>query len=107
MFSSDYAAAKKQIAEKVEELHALEKKPGVNARIEQVQEITDCFVQATGHRPDDHVLNRLGDYILVDYLTDQYKHHKRHDDEFYFQNKKQLAKRQARHKETEYREDEK
>lgn len=95
MFSHDYAKAKEQIIQTVKDLHAQKDKPDVQQRRAQVDEIIEQFYLATGHRPDDRILTRLSDYLLVDILADQYKHQRK--DENPIQSNNQIRKRQARH----------
>jgi hypothetical protein len=95
-FSSDLATAKEQLVDYVKQLNGTSDKPGVKTRLIQVENIIESYVRATEKRPDDYQLYALGSYLLDDYLTDQYKHHRK--DEHPFKTDNRVKKNHARHR---------
>lgn len=94
-YSNDLAIAKGQLKRKVEALHAETHKPDTSTRVKIADQVIEAYVDATGERPDPYILGRLADYLLVDVLTDQYKHLRK--DEHPIQSKNQVSKRVKRH----------
>jgi ATP-dependent Lon protease len=70
IFTSDIGEARLEIIEVVRALHHQAEKPDVDVRNQQVKEITDAYIRSTGVRPEEKTLERLGDYILVEYMQD-------------------------------------
>lgn len=97
LFNKNLGEAREQMSREVQRLHSTHPKPEVPVRLQEVNNLIEDYVSATGERPEHHDLNRLSDYLLVDVLTDQYKHHRK--DDYPIQSKCQVKKQQQRHRE--------
>lgn len=111
VFPTDRASARQEIYDLSQELHqrnkALKKKgeafPDVDQRLAEVDEIIESYLNATGEVPQPIILYHLANYLLVDILADQYKHHRK--DEFPIQSKRQVKDRAKRHGQVQYYDD--
>lgn len=77
--------------------------PNNEQRCKQCHDLIEHYFAAIGEKPEANVLQRMADYVLVDYLANQYKHTV--DMEYPFHSERQVRERQFRHKTLEYKEE--
>lgn len=87
-------AFKESLKAVVKSLNSADEKPDVQTRVITIEKLIEAYINETGVRPDDYQLYAMGSYLLDDYLTDQYKHHRK--DEHPFQTDARVKKNHAR-----------
>lgn len=88
------ALAKTNLNKQIKALHAQKQKPALHERQRQVDELIEAFISETGDRPGHEELKSLADYLMIELMTDQQKHHR--SDEYPFLTNKQLYRRAKR-----------
>lgn len=83
-----------QFQQRVKALHAQKQKPELKQRQQEVNDLIESFIAATGQRPNPELLTSLADYLMIEILTDQQKHYR--GDEYPFHTKKQSYRRKKR-----------
>lgn len=93
-FSSDRYKAKERLTVIIDRLHSIGRELTADERLNTVVTLLDAYINATESRPDGYALKRLGDLLLIDDLTDQYKHTRK--DDYPFHTKRQTKRRNNR-----------
>ena len=86
---------KESFIKEVKNLCTSKEWPDTNSRLDKVNSLIESYIISNNDTPSDTSLKALADYLLVDILSDQYKHYRK--DEYPIQSKKQIIKRNIRH----------